>query len=111
MGCVSAILSHAAGVYSLMIAKSTIVSTAVDMVAGQSATIRGTRDDLDGSVPVWSYVGSDAAFRLGAGSHLEMFQVREQACSLHVLLLGSKIAPRGDAICLPTGRRKGEIQR
>ena len=48
---------------------SVAVATAADLVAGQSAVIRGPADIADPR-PVWTFVGDGPAFVVGAGSKL-----------------------------------------
>ena len=64
-------LSHAPGIFSLVVTDSASVATAVDLVAGQSATMAGAADGF-----VWSYMGSGAAFLVGAGASLQISQAR-----------------------------------
>ena len=68
---ISSVLSHAPGIFSLVVTDSVSVATAVDLVAGQSATMAGAADGL-----VWSYTGSGAAFLVGAGASLQISQAR-----------------------------------
>ena len=68
---ISSVLSHAPGIFSLVVTDSASVATAVDLVAGQSATMAGAGDGL-----VWSYTGSGAAFLVGAGASLQISQAR-----------------------------------
>jgi hypothetical protein len=68
---ISSVLSHAPGIFSLVVTDSVSVATAVDLVAGQSATMAGAADGL-----VWSYTGSGAAFLVGAGASLHISQAR-----------------------------------
>jgi hypothetical protein len=68
---ISSVLSHAPGIFSLIVSDSIEVGTAVDMVAGQSATIIGEAE----APPVWTYSGSGAAFAIGPGAELEVKQV------------------------------------
>ena len=39
---ISSVLSHAPGIFSLVVTESVVVATAVDLVAGQSATMAAT---------------------------------------------------------------------
>jgi hypothetical protein len=62
---VFSVLSHAPGIFSLVITESASVATAVDLVAGQKATVTAA-----GAGMTWTYTGSGAAFRVGAGASL-----------------------------------------
>ena len=66
---ISSVLSHAPGIFSLVVTDSASVATAVDLVAGQSATMAGAADGL-----VWSYTGSGAAFLIGAVQNMQQLR-------------------------------------
>ena len=74
------ILTHAAGTFALSLALSVAVATAADLVAGQSAVIRGPADIADPR-PVWTFVGDGPAFVVGAGGKLEIHRLTVAAAS------------------------------
>jgi hypothetical protein len=71
----SAILSHAAGTFVCQIDESTEVSTAVDLITGQGATLTG------GVSIVWSFRGEGAAFSVGAQASLDIRSMAVAATS------------------------------
>eukprot|EP01046_Picozoa_sp_COSAG06_P002765 COSAG06_NODE_101_length_24097_cov_15.305150_4_plen_1590_part_00 len=71
----SAILSHAAGTFVCQIDDSTEVSTAVDLITGQGATLTG------GVSIVWSFRGEGAAFSVGAQASLDIRSMAVAATS------------------------------
>jgi hypothetical protein len=67
------VLSHAAGLFSLILTASASTGTALDLVGGQSARIHS---GLVGGAPVvWAYSGSGSAFLVGAGAILEIADI------------------------------------
>eukprot|EP01050_Picozoa_sp_SAG11_P002791 SAG11_NODE_145_length_14811_cov_24.558931_9_plen_1225_part_00 len=75
---ISAVLSHAAGIFALAFGPSTTTGTAVDLVSGQSAKIAAAPS---ASFVTWTYTGSGAAFQIGAGATLQMNQIMVVAAS------------------------------
>jgi hypothetical protein len=73
---ISSVLSHAPGIFSLVVTESVVVATAVDLVAGQSATMAATGADI-----TWSYSGSGAGFLIGAGASLGITGIAVAAAS------------------------------
>ena len=71
----SAVLSHAAGTFVCQIMLSTEVSTAVDLITGQGATLTG------GLSTVWTFRGEGAAFSVGAQASLEIHSMAVAATS------------------------------
>ena len=56
------------------------MATAADLVAGQSAVIRGPADASDPR-PVWSFIGDGPAFVVGAGAQLEIHRLTVASAS------------------------------
>ena len=71
----SAVLSHAAGTFVCQVILSTEVSTAVDLITGQGATLTG------GLSTVWTFRGEGAAFSVGAQASLEIHSMAVAATS------------------------------
>eukprot|EP01051_Picozoa_sp_SAG22_P007248 SAG22_NODE_503_length_9694_cov_13.573736_4_plen_708_part_00 len=72
----SMLVSGAEGSYHLQLAVSPTVVIAVNLVAGQTAMMRGQADGI-----VWTYTGIGSAFHVGAGSELQMDSVTVDAAS------------------------------
>eukprot|EP01051_Picozoa_sp_SAG22_P000544 SAG22_NODE_15_length_32914_cov_20.713546_18_plen_836_part_00 len=90
------ILTHAAGTFALDLAESVTVATAADLVAGQSAVLRGSGADDSGADRVWSFVGEGPAFVVGAGGELEIQRLTVTAASG----LGFRVAGGSSAVVL-----------
>jgi hypothetical protein len=76
---ISSVLSHAAGLFSLIFAASASTEIAVDFVGGQSGQIHSSM--VEGASPIWSYTGSGPAFLLGAGADLDISHIAVAAGS------------------------------
>ena len=70
------LVSGAEGTYHLKLATSTTAVIAAELVAGQTATIRGQTDGI-----VWTYTGAGAAFQVGANAELQIDSVAVAAAS------------------------------
>eukprot|EP01052_Picozoa_sp_SAG31_P037566 SAG31_NODE_4871_length_2895_cov_3.380544_1_plen_607_part_01 len=77
---VSAVLSHAGGVFAVTLITSATTGTTVDLVAGQTAQV-GVRSDGPSSTVTWTCTGSGAAFQIGAGATLQINQITVSAAS------------------------------
>jgi hypothetical protein len=67
----AAVITHAPGVFMCSMGASVAVSTSVDLVVGQHATLQGTTSG-NLTTPVWRYSGDEAAFVLQAGAALKI---------------------------------------
>eukprot|EP01049_Picozoa_sp_SAG25_P000322 SAG25_NODE_10_length_28450_cov_12.738775_2_plen_1259_part_00 len=67
----AAVITHAPGVFMCSMGASVAVSTSVDLVVGQHATLQGTASG-NLTAPVWRYSGDEAAFVLQAGAALKI---------------------------------------
>ena len=104
---ISSVLSHAPGIFSLVIAESVEVASAVDLIQGQSAMMTAAEADL-----VWSYTGNGAAFQIDAGAKLEINGLTVAASSgiafrvaAAAILLGTPMLSNGPITC--AGLRTG----
>jgi hypothetical protein len=73
VACISSVLSHAAGLFSLILATSASTGIALDLVGGQSARIHSRL--IGGPPVVWTYTGSGSAFLIGAGASLQITDI------------------------------------
>ena len=81
---ISSVLSHAPGIFSLVITESVEMATAVDLVAGQSATMAAAEADV-----TWTYTGSGAGFLVGAGASLGITDIVVASASGLAFRLGA----------------------
>ena len=75
---ISAVLSHAAGVFVLRLdtAAAVATGTAVDLVAGQTVTVDGAGGT------VWTYTGPGAAFQIEAEAELTVCRLIDPCVAL-----------------------------
>eukprot|EP01047_Picozoa_sp_COSAG01_P048959 COSAG01_NODE_4807_length_4725_cov_2.316915_2_plen_922_part_00 len=66
----AAVITHAPGVFMCSMGASVAVSTSVDLVVGQHATLQGASANL--TAHAWRYFGDEAAFVLQAGAALKI---------------------------------------
>jgi hypothetical protein len=92
---ISSVLSHAPGIFSLVVTESMAVATAIDLVSGQSATMAGVAASL-----VWSYTGSGTAFLVGAGTSLQISELTLAAGTAFFVAGGSALSLASLALSL-----------